>query len=127
MEGLNVRNRTLLDAVPISGQTATLSAAARLGPMRVPISARVGARLIRERVATRQSCFGKEEMTKNTDEFARYSLAEKQLCDEAGPVLSRLISKVERDHDVTIHEFRVTLERTKPDAPWGNLTCTIVR
>ncbi|TMH61985.1 MAG: hypothetical protein E6H55_09125 [Betaproteobacteria bacterium] len=66
-------------------------------------------------------------MTKKTDEFARYSLAEKQLCDEAGPSLSQLIAKVERDHDVTINELRVTIERTKPEAPWGAVTCTIVR
>ncbi len=66
-------------------------------------------------------------MTKNLDEFARYSLAEKQLCDEAGPLLSQLISKIERDHDVTINEVRVTIERAKPEAPWGNATCTIVR
>ncbi len=66
-------------------------------------------------------------MTKNLDEFARYSLAEKQLCDEAGPLLSQLISKIERDHDVTINEVRVTIERAKPEAPWGNATFTIVR
>jgi hypothetical protein len=66
-------------------------------------------------------------MTKNTDEFARYSLAEKQLCDEAGPLLSQLISKVEHDHDVTINEIRVTIERAKPEALWGSATCTIVR
>jgi hypothetical protein len=68
-----------------------------------------------------------EEMTKKTDEFARYSLAEKQLCDEAGPLLSQLISKVERDHDVTINELRVTIERDKPDPAWGDVTCTIAR
>ena len=66
-------------------------------------------------------------MTKTTDEFARYSLAEKQLCDEAGPLLSQLISKVERDHDVTINELRVTIERAKVEIPWGSVTCTIVR
>jgi len=68
-----------------------------------------------------------EEMTKNTDEFARYSLAEKQLCDEAGSLLSQLISKVERDHDVMINELRVTIERANPHAAWGDVTCTIVR
>ena len=66
-------------------------------------------------------------MTNKTDEFARYSLAEKQLCDEAGPSLSQLIQKIERDHDVTINEFRVTIEHAKPDAAWGDVTCTIVR
>jgi len=66
-------------------------------------------------------------MTKKTDEFARYSLAEKQLCDEAAPLLSKLIAKVERDHDVTINELRVTVERAKPEGPWGSVTCTIVR
>jgi hypothetical protein len=66
-------------------------------------------------------------MTKNTDEFARYSLAERQLCDEAGPLLSQLISKVERDHDVTINEVRVTIERATQEGPWGDVTCTIVR
>jgi hypothetical protein len=65
-------------------------------------------------------------MTKNTDEFARYSLAEKQLCDEAGPLLSQLISKVEHDHDVTINEIRVTIERANPEALWSSATCTIV-
>ena len=42
-------------------------------------------------------------MTNKTDEFARYSLAEKQLCYEAGPSLSQLIQKIERAHDVTIN------------------------
>ena len=66
-------------------------------------------------------------MTKKTDEFARYSLAEKQLCDKAAPLLSQLIAKVERDYDVTINELRVTIERAKPEASWGAVTCTIVR
>ena|SRR2546425_9555181 len=101
MEGPSVRNRTSLDAALTRAQTAPLSA-----PIVAP---------------------GEEEMTKKTDEFARYSLAEKQLCDEAGPSLSQLIAKVERAHDVTINELRVTIERAKPEAPWGAVTCTIVR
>jgi hypothetical protein len=66
-------------------------------------------------------------MTKNIDEFARYSLAEKQLCEDAGPLLSQLNSKVERDHDVTISEIRVTIERAGPEGPWAGAIFTIVR
>jgi hypothetical protein len=66
-------------------------------------------------------------MMKNTDEFARYSLAEKQLCDDAGLLLSQLISKVERDHSVKINEVRVTSDRAGPEGPWAGAICTIVR
>jgi hypothetical protein len=87
----------------------------------------VCAGLIRSVLPRANRASGEKEMTNKTDEFARYSLAEKQLCDEAGPLLSQLIQKIERDHDVTINEFRVTIERAKPDAAWGDVTCTIVR
>ena len=61
------------------------------------------------------------------DEFARYSNAERELCDEAGPLLGAIIRRIEARAGLCITEVRITID-------WaGSLNgsivanCTIVR
>jgi hypothetical protein len=61
------------------------------------------------------------------DEFARYSKAERELCDEAGPLLAAIIRAVGARAGLCITEIRVTIDRE--NSLNGSITanCTIVR
>ena len=61
------------------------------------------------------------------DEFARYSKAERELCDEAGPLLAAIIRGIEARAGLCITEIRVTLGQ--PSSLNGSIgaNCTIVR
>lgn len=65
-------------------------------------------------------------MSKLEEAIARYSGAERQLCDEAGPVLGAIIRGVEARCGLRISELRVTID-------WANgidgisANCTIVQ
>jgi hypothetical protein len=60
------------------------------------------------------------------DEFSLYANAERQLCDEAAPVLAAILRHIEIRTGVCITEARVTVERVQsPDGSVG-VNCTIV-
>ncbi len=66
-------------------------------------------------------------MSNRSEEFARISKAEQQLCDEAGPVFVAIIRAIDAHAGLRITEVRVTLD----PADWSNgsivANCTIVR
>jgi hypothetical protein len=64
-------------------------------------------------------------MSKLSDEFARIANAERQLCDEGGPVLAAIIRDIERRAGLNIAEVRVTLSYDSESRICAN--CTIVR
>jgi len=66
-------------------------------------------------------------MSKSTEEFAHYAEAERQLCDEAGPILASIIRAVEARAGVLIAEVRVTFDRTSNTGELIAANCTIVR
>lgn len=66
------------------------------------------------------------DMSIPADEFSLYANAERQLCDEAAPVLAAILRRVERRTGICITEARVTVERIQsPDGSVG-VNCTIV-
>lgn len=67
------------------------------------------------------------DMSNLEEAIARYSGAERQLCDEAGPLLGAIIRGVEARRGVRISELRVTVDWA--DSVDGEIfaNCTIVQ
>jgi len=66
-------------------------------------------------------------MSTEGDEFGRISSAEKQLCDQAGPLIAEIVHGVEERYGIRIAELRVTMERSEPGHGWSGANCVIVR
>jgi hypothetical protein len=59
--------------------------------------------------------------------FLRYAKAEKELCDEAGAVLTRIMSEIQDRHDIRIAELRVTMDWSHSANGWPAANCVMVR
>jgi hypothetical protein len=59
--------------------------------------------------------------------FLNYAKAEKELCDEAGAVLTRIISEIQDRHGVRIAELRVTMDWAHSANGWPAANCVMVR
>jgi hypothetical protein len=66
-------------------------------------------------------------MSHRSEDFAHIANAEKQLCDEAGPLLAAIIRAVEAKAGLAITEVRVTLDRTDNSNGVPTANCTIIR
>jgi len=66
-------------------------------------------------------------MSSDGDEIGRIASAEKQLCDQAGPLLAEIIRGVEERYGISIAELRVTMEPSEPPNGWSRANCVIVR
>lgn len=65
-------------------------------------------------------------MSNMEEAIARYSGAERQLCDEAGPLLGAIIRSVEARCGVRISELRVTVDWANGADHEVSANCTIV-
>ena len=65
-------------------------------------------------------------MSTDGDQFSRIASAEKQLCDQAGPLLAEIIRGVQDRYGVKIAEVRVTMD-SMPGDGWSGANCVIVR
>lgn len=59
--------------------------------------------------------------------FLRYAKAERELCDEAGAVLARIIGDIQDRHDISIAELRVTMDWSHSANGWPAANCVMVR
>jgi hypothetical protein len=66
-------------------------------------------------------------MSSDGDDFGRIASAEKQLCDQAGPLLAEIIQGVEERYGIRIAELRVTMEPSQSANGWSGANCVIVR
>jgi hypothetical protein len=66
-------------------------------------------------------------MSSDGDEFGRIASAEKQLCDQAGPLIAEIVRGVEERYGIRIAELRVTMEPSEPANGWSGANCVIVR
>lgn len=66
-------------------------------------------------------------MSKLEEAIARYSGAERQLCDEAGPLLGAIIRRVEARCGLRISELRVTIDWANSIDGEISANCTIVQ
>ena len=65
-------------------------------------------------------------MSHSSEEFARYAKAERQLCDEAAPMLATIVRAIEGQTGLRITELRVTVDRAKSSDGSITANCTIV-
>ncbi len=65
-------------------------------------------------------------MSNVSDEFARYARAERQFCDDAGPVLAEIVQALEVRAGLCITEIRVTVDWAKRSEGAISANCTIV-
>ena len=66
-------------------------------------------------------------MSSDGDEVGRIASAEKQLCEQAGPLLAEIIRGVEERFGVRIAELRVTMDPSNAANGWSGANCVIVR
>jgi hypothetical protein len=66
-------------------------------------------------------------MSNSSEEFARHAKAERQLCDEAAPVLAEVIRDIAVHSGLSIAEIRVTVDWANRSNGAVAATCTIVR
>jgi hypothetical protein len=66
-------------------------------------------------------------MSNSNEEFARYANAERQFCDQAGPVLDEIIRSIEARAGLRIAELRITVDWANHDDDSIMANCTIVR
>jgi hypothetical protein len=66
-------------------------------------------------------------MSNSNEEFERYAKAERQFCDEAGPVLDEVIRSVEARAGLHVTELRITVDWANRDDGSIMANCTIVR
>jgi hypothetical protein len=59
--------------------------------------------------------------------FLRYAKAERELCELAGTVLTRIIDEIESRHGIRIAELRVTMDRSHSLKGWPAANCVMVR
>ncbi|MEO8567014.1 MAG: hypothetical protein ABI541_11575 [Betaproteobacteria bacterium] len=59
--------------------------------------------------------------------FLRYAKAERELCEMAGAVLTRIITEIESRHGIRIAELRVTMDRSHSPNGWPAANCVMVR
>ncbi len=66
-------------------------------------------------------------MSIDTETFARYARAEKDLCQKAGAAMSKIIKEVEESHGLKIAEMRVTVDHSHLSNSWPVANYVIVR
>ena len=67
------------------------------------------------------------QVTSDGEQFSRIASAEKQLCEQAGPLLAEIIRGVQDRYGVKIAELRVTMDQPNPADGWAGANCVIVR
>ena len=65
-------------------------------------------------------------MSADSDAFARYAKAEKELCETVGAMLAQTIQEIEDKYAIRIAEFRVTMDRAGPLGS-SRANCVLVR
>jgi hypothetical protein len=66
-------------------------------------------------------------MCPDAEGFLNYAKAEKELCDEAATVLTRIISEIQERHGISIAELRVTMDWSHSANGWPAANCVMMR
>jgi len=65
-------------------------------------------------------------MSIDSEAFTRYAKAERELCEKAGTMLSRILEEIQDNHGIVIAEIRITMDRAGPNG-WSRANCVLVR
>jgi hypothetical protein len=68
-----------------------------------------------------------QNMSHAAEQLACVASAEKHLCEQAGPVVARIIQEIENQLDIKIGEVRITLNPAELAETWGGITCVITQ
>jgi hypothetical protein len=68
-----------------------------------------------------------EAMSSAADQLACVAIAEKRLCEQAGPVVARIIQELEIRLDLKIGEVRITVNPSELNKSWGGINCVITQ
>lgn len=66
-------------------------------------------------------------MSIDMETFVRYARAEKDLCQKASAVLTKVIKEIEDTHGIKIAELRVTMDPSDSANGWFAANCVMVR
>ena len=66
-------------------------------------------------------------MSIEAETFVRYARAEKDLCQKASAVLTKIIKEIEDTHGIKIAEVRVTMDQSDSTSGWSAANCVMVR
>ena len=64
-------------------------------------------------------------MSRESDQLAHFATAEKELCEQAGPVVAGIIRDIEGRHRIRIREIRITMAPSELNGSWGGVNCVI--
>jgi hypothetical protein len=70
--------------------------------------------------------FGRRSMSADSDTFARYATAERELCESVGATLAQAIQEIEDKFGIQVAELRVTMDRAGPLGA-SRANCVLVR
>ena len=64
-------------------------------------------------------------MSRDADQLTNFATAERELCEQAGPLVARIIRDIEGRHKIRIREIRITLNPSELNGSWGGVNCVI--
>jgi len=68
---------------------------------------------------------GDQDMSHAAEQLACVANAERHLCEQAGPVVARIIQEIENRLHIKIGEVRMTLNPSETTQSWGDINCVI--
>ncbi len=66
-----------------------------------------------------------QAMSRDADQLASFATAEKELCEQAGPLVAGIIRDIEGRHKIRIREIRITVNPSELNGSWGGVNCVI--
>lgn len=64
-------------------------------------------------------------MSRESDQLTNFATAEKELCEQAGPLVAGIIRDIEGRHGIRIREIRITMAAAELNGTWGGVNCVI--
>jgi hypothetical protein len=68
-----------------------------------------------------------KDMSSAAEQLACVANAEKHLCEQAGPLIARIIEEIENRLDIKIGEVRLTMNASEINTSWGGINCVITQ
>ena len=71
--------------------------------------------------------FRDRDMSSAAHQLACVANAEKHLCEQAGPLVARIIQEIENRYRIKVGEIRMTMNPSEINRSWGGVTCVITQ
>jgi hypothetical protein len=70
---------------------------------------------------------GIPDMSHAADQLTSFANAERQLCEQAGPLVARIIQELENRYQLKIREIRISINPSEISRSWGGINCVITQ